>query len=130
MTTNIVYGMSVTMALAILLSLWLGATPALNAEESPEAACPTTGLDTIIGHVKTSQGQPIAGVTLTLLGPNNCSSTARTNSNGTYKFLKLVDGTYALTPAKTNCTFTPPNAKGAVKTFNLVNFTGNGSSCK
>jgi hypothetical protein len=54
----------------------------------------------------TSNGSPLAGVTVALTGTT--SATATTAANGTYTFTGLTDGgNYTVTPAKTNYSFLP-----------------------
>ncbi len=134
MTTTTVYAMRVAMALALWLGLFPLARRAPSAAESPETAtpCPSTGTDLIVGRVKTSQGSAIAGVTMTLTGLRGCSATTTTKTNGVYAFNKLVSGIYTVTPRKTTCTFTPPKGRAdlTITPFALLNFTGDGSSCR
>jgi hypothetical protein len=58
----------------------------------------------IAGRV-TSAGAGLAGVTVTLSGAR--SATATTDANGAYSFAVTSEGTYTVTPTRTNYTFAP-----------------------
>ena len=126
MTTKAVVGIGMAVALVALLALLPAASLALSAEESPEptAACVGTGTATIMGHVKTPQGGPIPNVTMKLSGPNNCTNTTTTNSNGSYSFRQLGPGTYTVSPSKTGCTFIKAPSKNVGSNLVIINFIG------
>lgn len=76
---------------------------------------------TISGNVSPSADG--AGATITLSGASAASTTA--NSSGSYSFTGLVNGNYALTPARSGFSFTPASqsvtVNGASQTG--INFT-------
>lgn len=131
MIMKAVAGISMALALTVLLGLLPAAKLTLSAAESPEAAAACTGgKDTIFGHVKAqSTGKAVAGVSVTLTGsgtPPSCSSVKTTNTNGIYLFTGLKTGSYTLTPAqgKSTCTsFTPSSMTVNLTKLAEVNFT-------
>jgi pyrrolidone-carboxylate peptidase len=78
---------------------------------------------TLSGRV-TLAGTGLSGVTISLSGTQNGSTT--TDAAGNYSFSVLAEGTYTLTPAKQNYTFAPANTSfsnlGANQT--AANFAG------
>ncbi len=71
-------------------------------------AAPTAAPATISGRVTTSDGAPLAGVTMSLSGAN--SLRAITDSNGNYRFDGVpTDNFYTITPALLNFSFSPSN---------------------
>ena len=60
----------------------------------------------ISGRV-TFGGNPLAGVNVTLTRPDNTTAAMATGADGRYSFASLPAGSYTVTPAKTNFTFTP-----------------------
>jgi len=71
----------------------------------------------------TVSGDTQAGVTMTLSGSKQTNTT--TDSSGNYTFSLLSNGTYTVTPSKTNYTFTPPSRTVTISGANVtgVNFT-------
>ena len=70
-------------------------------------------------------GAPLAGVTVTLTKPDTTTAVTTTDAGGNYVFAGLVSGGYAVTPSKTNYSFTPsgqPVTLGTADQTN-VNFT-------
>jgi hypothetical protein len=59
----------------------------------------------VSGSVKKVSGTPMAGVLMTLSG--DADKTVTTDSNGRYKFNRIADGNYTITPAKDGFAFTP-----------------------
>lgn len=125
MTTNALGGIGMVVALVVLLGLLPATSLALSEEESPEptAACVGTGAATITGRVTTPQRQAIPGVTIKLSGPNSCTNTTTTNSNGAYTFRQLGPGSYTVTASKTGCTFGTPRSKNVGSNLVIINFT-------
>ena len=78
----------------------------------------------ISGTVTTSTGAAINGVTVTLSGTGTGSTT--TDASGNYTFSNVVDGSYAVTPTRTNYTFAPANINVTISGSNQPNqdFTG------
>jgi len=74
----------------------------------------------ITGHVTTSAGVGVAGVTLTRSGGAQPNATVKTNSQGYYGFTMVpatAGGlTYTITPSLTGSTFTPTSASATVST--------------
>jgi len=72
---------------------------------TPAAPCSTAIVTyKIIGHVKDSSGNPVAGVVIMLAG----GATRKTDANGRYAFAKLAGGNYQVTPqAQSDYTFQP-----------------------
>jgi hypothetical protein len=69
---------------------------------------PTAAPATISGTVTTSDGAPLAGVTMSLSGAR--SARAVTDSNGNYRFTNTdTDNFYTVTPSLTNYHFNPPD---------------------
>ncbi len=81
---------------------------AVQFEPVVAASCTGTGPYSISGTVKRSNGTGVVGVTMSLAGPNGCTSATKTSGlRGEYHFLGLRKGTYTLTPSKAGCAFTP-----------------------
>jgi hypothetical protein len=79
----------------------------------------------ISGRVMDANGSPMPSVGVSLSGSLNAST--GTDANGNYLFNSLASGgTYTVTPAKTNYTFTPPSATVSNLSGNQagVNFSG------
>ncbi|MFP5214200.1 MAG: carboxypeptidase-like regulatory domain-containing protein, partial [Acidobacteriota bacterium] len=76
-----------------------------------------TGAATISGKVSTASG-PLAGVTVTLGGA--ASLTAKTGTDGTYKFTPLADGAYTIKPTKRGYTFVPYKRAATVDVANVT----------
>ncbi len=78
----------------------------------------------VSGTVATARGAPIAGVTITLSGAANATTT--TDANGNYTFTGLVNGAYTVTPSFAGYTFSPLNRNVTVNNANVTgqNFTG------
>lgn len=78
------------------------------------------GTFSISGTVTTSNGLPIySGVTMTLGGAANATTT--TDLNGNYTFIGLANGNYTVTPSKIGYTFTPPNRAVTINGANVLN---------
>jgi hypothetical protein len=79
----------------------------------------------ISGSVKTARGTAVSGVTMTLSGAGNATTT--TNTSGNYQFTGLGNGSYTITPSKTGYTFAPKSRSVAVSGANVTgqNFTRN-----
>ncbi len=69
----------------------------------------------------TSGGGPLAGVTVALSGTANKKTT--TDANGNYTFTSLGNGSYTVTPSKTNHSFSPESRSVII---NGANVTGPG----
>jgi len=63
-------------------------------------------------------GTVVSGVTISLTGAATKSTT--TDSNGHYSFSGLANGSYTITPSKTEYTFTPPNLSVTIKGGNIA----------
>lgn len=74
-----------------------------------EPFAPTTGTANISGHVLTSTGQPLAGVSLTLLDTVLIENrTTTTDANGLYQFSDILTGRdFVVTPARSGYQFNP-----------------------
>ncbi len=73
-----------------------------------QVASPTAAPASISGRVTTSDGLPLAGATINLLGANVAQTI--TAANGNYKFDNLDTGAfYTVAAARVNYTFTPTN---------------------
>jgi CSLREA domain-containing protein len=71
-------------------------------------ASPTAAPASISGRIQTSEGQPLAGVTLRLEGAQR--ATTITDNEGRYSFHGIETANfYVLTPERTNYTFSPSN---------------------
>ena len=75
---------------------------------------------TISGIVQKPSGEPMAGVTVTLSGPD--SATAVTDANGRYNFDGLTGGTYSVQPDSSSVAFSP-SARTVTAPASGVNFT-------
>jgi len=63
----------------------------------------------VSGTVRTSRGEGIAGVLMSLSEVGFVSTlTTTTDASGAYTFTKVAAGTYVLTPNQSNATFDPP----------------------
>lgn len=64
------------------------------------------------------------GATMTITGPGIAPSTVTPDSNGNYTFLGLSNGSYTVTPAKSNATFAPAAQQVTVNNANVtgINF--------
>jgi hypothetical protein len=82
-----------------------------------------TSTFTISGTI-TSSGTGTSGVTVSLSGAS--TDTATTDASGSYSFTGLANGSYTVTPSKTDLTFSPPSSAQTVNSANIseVNFTG------
>jgi len=80
---------------------------------------------TISGTVRTPFFTPIAGVTVTLTGAANATTT--TNAQGQYSFAGLSNGSYTVTPSQAPYTFSPVSRNITVNNANVtnMNFTRN-----
>ena len=78
----------------------------------------------ISGRVRTADGTPIAGVTITLSGAATGSTT--TDAQGNYTLSGLSDGNYTVTPSLVSYTFSPVSRNVTVNNANVTgqNFTG------
>ena len=89
------------------------------------------GTFTISGQVANLAGPGVTGVTMTLTGSANATTT--TDSNGNYTFTEPAGGTYTVTPTDPGAgyTFTPPSATfpnlSANQTQNFTATTGTGT---
>jgi hypothetical protein len=73
-------------------------------------SCLGTGPSHLWGRITGAPGGGgLPGVTLTLEGPNACTTLATTGAWGFYGFSTLGDGAYTLTPHQAGCTFDPPS---------------------
>jgi len=84
---------------------------------TPTPACPYSICGTVTCDDK-------AGLTMTLSG--GVSTTTLTDASGKYCFTGLCNGTYIVTPSKTNCTFTPASRQA---TINGASVTGVDFTC-
>jgi len=71
----------------------------------------------ISGRV-TSDGSGLAGVTMALTGTGSASTT--TDSNGTYQFTGLSNGSYVITPSKAGYVFTPTSRSVSISNANIT----------
>ncbi len=81
-----------------------------------------------ISGTVTSGGTGLSGVTMTLSGAAN--KTTSTDANGNYSFTALANGSYTITPTLTNYTFSPASRTVPVSGANVTgqDFTGTQSS--
>lgn len=87
---------------------------AVGAISLRSSALPTAASASISGRVTMSDGVPVGGVTVSLNGPT--TSRAITNSDGTYFFSNLENGSFlTLTPERANYVFNP-----ASMSFSLI----------
>ncbi|HEY3037265.1 MAG TPA: S8 family serine peptidase [Pyrinomonadaceae bacterium] len=71
-------------------------------------AVPTTSPASISGQITTSDGQPLAGVTIQMTGDG--SRKTITDASGNYRFDNVrTDNFYTVTPTRVNYSFTPDN---------------------
>lgn len=89
---------------------------------SCEVSAAFTPTYSISGTVSTSTGAAISGVTMTLSGSKTGTST--TNSNGSYSFTGLSDGTYTIAPSLTGFAFSPSSLSVIGANLTGQNFTG------
>jgi FtsP/CotA-like multicopper oxidase with cupredoxin domain len=83
-------------------------TVLMDAAKSVTATFNSGGGASISGTVGTSGGSPpIAGVTMTLTGAANATTT--TDAAGNYSFTGLANGAYTVTPSLAGYTFSPVN---------------------
>jgi hypothetical protein len=77
----------------------------------------------VSGQVKLEGGTGLSGVTVVLSGTTSVST--QTDSQGNYSFLKVVPGTYTVTPSQQGYGFSPPLQSVTVNASNLtgINFT-------
>lgn len=82
----------------------------------------TAALYQISGYVKDSGGNGVTGVTINFDGARPAVTT---NSSGYYTQSGFANGTYTVSPTKTNCTFTPTSRPVPVNNGNQanINFT-------
>jgi len=83
-----------------------------------------TGTTFSLSGTITSGGGPLAGVTVALSGVASKKTT--TDANGNYTFTILGNGSYTVTPSKTNYVFSPTNRSVTVNGANVAgqDFTG------
>ena len=81
----------------------------------------------ISGKVATSTGTGISGVTMNLSGAG--TGTTTTDGSGNYSFTGLSNGSYTVTPSKTDYTFTPTSRNVTISGANVTgqDFTGTGT---
>ena len=118
-TLQVVFSPTSTGSKSATLSIPSGdpATPSVSVTLSGTATA------SISGSV-TSGGSPLSGVTMTLSG--GTSATTTTDLSGNYAFTGLVNGSYTVTPSKTDYTFTPTSSSLNMSGGNVTgrNFTG------
>lgn len=80
-----------------------------------------TAVFTISGHIQTSAGTAVSGVSVARTG----GSAVTTNASGDFTFTNVPNGTYTLTPTKTGFIFSPTTRSATVNNANLIsqNFT-------
>jgi YVTN family beta-propeller protein len=80
----------------------------------------------ISGTVTNSAGAPMPNVLITLSGDDGATKMVYTDSNGNYKFKRLTDGTYTITPSKGVRIFTPANITVTISgaSVTMQNFVG------
>ena len=72
-------------------------------------SCLRTGPFRLRGRVQAAEDETgLAGVTLTLAGPEGCGDWTTTDAEGRYQFQGLASGDYTVVPAQDGCTFSPP----------------------
>ena len=83
---------------------------------------------TLSGHLKTSAGLPIVGVTVQLAGSRVAAKVS--DSAGAYQFTGLSNGSYSLRPDPSRCQFVPDvvNLNNLTASANQ-DFVGSGASC-
>jgi hypothetical protein len=93
------------------LSLWAGGNAAV---------IPTYGI-TVSGTIVDSHGAALSGVTVAFTG----QSSTTTDGSGNYSFAGIVDGSYTITPSKTNYNFVPQSTPVTVSGVDVPgeNFT-------
>jgi len=86
-----------------------------------------TKIITVYSISGTVTGDILAGVTMTLSGSN--SGTTLTDASGNYTFRTLTNGSYTVTPSKTNYTFTPTSRQVTISGANVIgaDFTATGT---
>jgi hypothetical protein len=109
-------------------SVGCGAAGPADNEGTAAAQSELSGSIVISGRVTTASGVGIPWVTVTLAGAS--TGLQVTDAKGNYSFSGLAAGSYALTPAKYGCGFTPSvvNLNG-IKTSVTKNFSASGASC-
>lgn len=109
---------------------WWGTTSIAAIEASIKDYADNTGLNTALyspfrsgpaylvsGRVTNSQGQSIAGVTIS--ANTAITTTTTTDTSGSYFLSGLDAGSYTLTPTRTNFIFTPASLNVTVSNANL-----------
>jgi uncharacterized surface anchored protein len=76
------------------------------------------GTFSISGNVKDSNGLAMSGVTITLGGAANQTTT--TNASGNYSVTNLAPGTYTVTPSKWGYFFTPASRSVTITNQNVT----------
>jgi hypothetical protein len=76
-----------------------------------------------ISGVATDDGQPLAGVIITLTGPAG-TKTASTNAEGKFAFSMLKAGTYSLRADKTGLLFTPETQSATLASTDFAGVSG------
>ena len=96
----------------------------LSADQSAQDYTATAVKYGISGQVVDSNSQPMASVTVTLVGAT--TTTVTTDATGLFEFTNLNAAGYTLTPAKTSYTFAPVNRVYTLlsATQTAQNFTG------
>ena len=90
---------------------------------TPPAPVPPT-TSTISGTVTTTNGGNLAGIQISISGPNSFSTV--TDALGRYSFGTLAEGTYTVTPSAVGVTFSPSSASVSIsgKAGGTANFVG------
>ncbi len=95
-----------TACIIVILSGCTGGSGGGGTSESQANNTPSqTGLSETYTISGTLTGDIVSGVTITLTGPDNATTT--TDENGSYSFEGLQEGTYTVTPSKENYNFDP-----------------------
>jgi len=92
-----------------------------STKTTAEATTRIVAVASIASQVTDPFGNGVNDVTMTLSGAR--SATAQTDDKGAASFASLPTGSYSITPAKTNYTFTPPNKTfGSLSTNQTADF--------
>ena len=95
---------------AFIIALLSGCTGGSGGGETPDSQTNNdtesqTGISETHTISGTLTGEVVSGVTITLTGPDNATTT--TDANGSYSFEGVQEGTYTVTPSLENYNFDP-----------------------
>lgn len=103
-----------------LASIAAPVTDPSNGIVTPRINLAFTVSHTISGTITKPSGQPLAGVTVSLSGPDTANTV--TDASGKYSFGSLAGGTYTVQPSSPSVTFNP-TARTVAAPASGVNFT-------